>query len=121
VRNRSGRQCAASSLCAMMKNATKGGAASSPHAVARPLPRPVNVLTAREARKRSETDDFQLVTDSTADSRIMLLLQSIGGFGGALARDREPGGNSRERRTIEVGSLLALRRPRDAAHSGRSL
>jgi hypothetical protein len=46
--------------------------------VARPLPRPVNVLTAKEPRKRLQTDDFRLVTDSTANSRIMLLLQSIG-------------------------------------------
>jgi len=48
--------------------------------VARPLPRLVNVPTALEARKRLETDDFVPVTDSTADSRIMLLLRSIGGF-----------------------------------------
>jgi hypothetical protein len=97
-----------------------GGAASSPHAVARPLPRSVNVLTAREPRKRLETDDFSLVTDSTASSRIMLLLQSIGRFVGPGLGDRAPGRETWGRGTIEVGALLALRWPRDAAHSGRS-
>src|SRR5437763_16884321 len=63
------------------ENATSGGAASSPHAVARPLPRSVNVLTAGEGRMRLETDDFGPVTDAAGKSRIMLLLQSIGGFG----------------------------------------
>ena len=82
-----------------------------PHAVARPLPRPVNVLTAGAARKRFKTDDFRLVTDATFSSRIMLVFQSIGGFGAASEGVRAPARDSRGRCLFLVGSLLALMAP----------
>jgi hypothetical protein len=82
-----------------------------PHAVARPLPRLVNVPSAGAARKRLKTDDSQLVTDSTSRSRIMLVFQSIGGFGAALEGVRAPVRDSRGRCLFLVGSLLALMAP----------
>ena len=113
MRNRIGLLCAASSVYFDGKMRPTGGAASSPHAVARPLPRPVNVLTAGEARKRLETDDFRPVTDSTASSRIMLVCQNIGGIG-CPGKGRLGGIRGR---TIGVGPPC-VEVSRDAAHSG---
>ena len=117
------RPCVTGSSLRAASSAPKGcrtrqreGAVLAPHAVARPLPRPVNVPTTSGARKRLETNDFVVVTDPAQSSRIMLLLQSIGAFGPARMGPGAPLQDSRGRDTFEVGSLFALSRPRVMRH-----